>query len=295
MAAPSTLSDRLQVFGRMIKFSHTVFALPFALAAVVLAQPSHGIPLRLLFWILVAMVGARSAAMGFNRIADLRFDRRNPRTAGRALPAGVLSLRSAAALVAVFSLLFILAAAMLNRLCFLLSFPVLLILFSYSYTKRFTVLSHVYLGFSISLAPIGAWIAVTGSFSPQVLVLSLALLTYIAGFDILYACQDTEFDRQMGLFSLPACQGPGVALHISALLHGLSFICFFLILLVFDLGVVYLTAVILIGLLFILEHKLVKPDDLSRIEAAFFQANCAISLILFLGVLGDKLLRTMGT
>jgi putative 4-hydroxybenzoate polyprenyltransferase len=287
----SGVMNRIQLFGRMIKFSHTVFALPFALASVVLANRQVAISPALLFWILSAMVGARSAAMGFNRIVDARFDSQNPRTARRAIPSGAISMRTAIVLVAVCSGVFLGAAAMISRLCFLLAFPVLAVLFFYSYTKRFTVFSHFYLGFSISLAPIGAWIAVTGGFDPAVLLISLGLLTYIAGFDILYACQDVRFDQQMGLFSIPARWGSAVAFHVASLLHFVSFLSFFLIYVAFDLGAVYLLALLLIGVLFVVEHKLVHPHNLTHIHAAFFQVNSAISVVLFMGILGDELLR----
>ncbi|MEW6265530.1 MAG: UbiA-like polyprenyltransferase [Thermodesulfobacteriota bacterium] len=289
--ASSGLWRRLELYGRMIKFSHTVFALPFALAAVILAQREHALTIGLVWWILVAMVGARSAAMGFNRIADARFDRLNPRTAGRAIPAGSLSLKTAAAFVVISSAVFVLAAAMISPLCFQLSFPVLAILFSYSYTKRFTSFSHLFLGLAISLAPLGAWIAVAGRFDWPILTLSLALLTYIAGFDILYACQDIEFDQKTGLHSIPARWGPGPALHVSALLHLLTFVFLFLVLIAFDLSLVYFAAVVVIGLLLILEHKLVRPDDLTNINMAFFHVNSAVSVVLFLGMAGDELLR----
>ena len=287
---PAVLA-RILVFGRMIKFSHTIFALPFALAAVVLAQRDHPLSWPLLFWILVAMVGARSAAMGFNRIADAQIDAHNPRTARRAIPAGQLSMASAVSFVLFFAALFILAAGMISRLCLLLAPPVLLVLCAYSLTKRFTSLSHLFLGFAISLAPIGAWIAVTGGFDPAVLPLSLALLTYIAGFDIIYACQDLSCDRDLGLFSIPSRFGARAAFHISALLHGVAFVCFFLLLIVFDLGAVYGLALGIIGCLLILEHRLVRPDNMEKIQLAFFQVNSAISVILFAGVLADELVR----
>ena len=285
---------RVQIFGRMIKFSHTVFALPFALAAVVLAQRFHAVGASQLFWILAAMVGARSAAMGFNRIVDAHYDKANPRTAGREIPAGRLSTRAALVLVLLCSALFVLAAAMLSRLCLLLALPVLVILMLYSYTKRFTSFSHLYLGFSISLAPLGAWIAVTGRFDWPIVALCLALLTYIAGFDILYACQDMDFDRQAGLFSIPARWGPKAAFHVSAALHLAAFGFFFLIHLVFDMGAVYLATVLIIGGLLVLEHRLVRPHDLGRIQMAFFNVNSVISILLFLGVLGDELIHLNG-
>lgn len=283
--------ERALAYGRMVKFSHTIFALPFALSAVILAQRQHPMTLADIFWILIAMIGARSSAMGFNRITDIRFDSKNPRTSKREIPAGRLSLASAKLLVIFFSGLFIFASAMLGRLCFYFSFPVLAILFSYSYTKRFTYLSHLCLGFAISLAPIGAWIALTKTFSWPILLLSLALMTYIAGFDTLYACQDADFDKKEGLFSIPAQFGIKRALFISEMTHLFSFCFFFLIYIVFDMNIMYLGAVIIIGILLIVEHRLVKPDDLSNVNVAFFHVNSIISITLFLGVLADELVR----
>ncbi len=278
-------------YGRMIKFSHTVFALPFALSAVVLAHRQSDISFGSLFWIVIAMIGARSAAMGFNRIVDADYDRENPRTALREIPQGKLGKTAAWRFVFFFSLVFILAAAMLGSLCFYLSFPVLALLFSYSYTKRFTLLCHVYLGFVIALAPMGAWIGLTGRFSWPVLLLCLALLTYIAGFDILYACQDLQFDRRAGLYSIPAQWGVKQALFISTGLHILSF--FFLLGMkpLFDLGTIYLITVLVIGLLFITEHRLVHPEDLSHVHMAFFHMNSIISLFLLTGIFLDTLVR----
>ncbi len=275
----------------MIKFSHTVFALPFALSAVILAQRQHQMIISDIFWILVAMIGARSSAMGFNRIADARLDAKNPRTSIRAIPSGRLSLSSAILFVVLFSGLFIFASAMLGKLCFYISIPMLIILFSYSYTKRFTWLSHIYLGFAIALAPVGAWIAIAKTFSWAVLILSLALMTYIAGFDILYACQDIEFDKDEGLFSIPAHFGVKKALIIASIIHLSSFFFFFLIYIVFDMNLMYFFAVVVIGILLIVEHRLVKPDDLSNINLAFFHVNSLISITLFIGVLADELVR----
>ena len=284
---------RVQVYGRMIKFSHTVFALPFALAAVILAQRQHPVTARSIFWILIAMVGARSAAMGFNRITDARFDARNPRTAGREIPSGRLSTAAAAVFVVLSSMIFIQAAAMLGDLCFYLSFPVLGILLFYSYAKRFTWMAHLYLGFAISLAPLGAWIAVTGQFSREILPLSLALMTYIAGFDILYACQDIDFDRSEGLFSIPVRFGVNGALWIARLIHSLSFGLFLALFFIFDMQGPYLMSVGAIGCLLLFEHWLVRPDDLSRIHIAFFHVNSIISISLLTGVAGDEIIRRL--
>ncbi len=283
--------ERILTYGRMIKFSHTVFALPFALSAVILAQRQHQMIISDIFWILLAMIGARSSAMGFNRIADARLDAKNPRTSIRAIPSGRLSLSSATLFVVLFSGLFIFASAMLGKLCFYISIPILIILFSYSYTKRFTYLSHIYLGFAIALAPVGAWIAIAKTFSWAVLILSLALMTYIAGFDILYACQDIEFDKDEGLFSIPAHFGVKKALIIASIIHLASFCFFFLIYIVFDMNLMYFFAVVIIGILLIVEHWLVKPNDLSNINLAFFHVNSLISITLFLGVLADELVR----
>ncbi|MEJ5300535.1 MAG: UbiA-like polyprenyltransferase [Thermodesulforhabdaceae bacterium] len=275
-------------FGRLIKFSHTVFAMPFALSSVVLAHVhARPVTLRTLFWILLAMVGARSAAMGFNRWADLHFDRLNPRTASRPSVTGEISSKAILLLVVAFSALFVLSAYQLGKLCFWLSFPVLAVLFSYSYTKRFTAWSHIYLGFAIGLAPLGAWIAVVGTWDWRIVPLSLALLTYIAGFDILYACQDIDFDRQIGLYSIPARIGVRKALLISSILHCATFIFLALLIPLFGLGKIYGFFLIVIGLLLVWEHRMVKPDDLSKVPVAFFHVNSLVSIFLFVGIGAD--------
>jgi 4-hydroxybenzoate polyprenyltransferase len=275
----------------MIKFSHTVFALPFALCAVVLAQRTHPLTLWQMLWLLGAMVGARSAAMGFNRIADAHLDAKNPRTAAREIPSGRLTRHAAMGFVMLSSGLFILSAAMLGPLCFYLSVPILLLMFLYSYAKRFTFLCHLYLGAVIALAPLGAWIALTGAFSPAITLLSVALMAYIAGFDILYACQDVDFDRQTGLHSIPARFNVPSALAIAGCLHVVSFVFFLFVYFAFDMGGVYLGAVGIIGGLMIAEHRMVKPHDLSRVNIAFFHMNAVISVTLFIGVLLDELIK----
>lgn len=282
---------KIVVFGKMIKFSHTVFALPFALTAVVLAQREHPLSFNVVFWILVAMIGARSAAMGFNRMVDAAYDARNPRTSNWEIPAGAISKKSAWIFIILSSVLFIFAAGMISTICLLFSAPTLGVLLFYSYTKRFTMYSHLFLGFAISLAPAGAWIAVTGTIDIAIAPLSLALLTYIAGFDILYACQDEDFDRRAGLCSIPASFGPVIAFHVSSVLHLASFIFFFSIYFIFNLGVTYLITLFLIGFLLIIEHKLVRPDNLEHIDVAFFHVNSIISVLVFLGVFGDELIR----
>jgi len=275
----------------MIKFSHTIFALPFVLSAVVLAFRDHSLGVMDIAWIIIAAVSARSAAMGFNRIADVGFDRANPRTMNREIPSGELSMTSAIGFVVISSGIFVFSAAMLSSLCFYLSIPVLGILFGYSYTKRFTQWCHLYLGFAISLAPMGAWIAATGTFSWGILCLSCALMTYIGGFDIIYSCQDTHFDQGQKLFSLPSKIGIRNSLNLSSGLHVVSFVFFLLVYFIFDMQSVYLVTVFLIGALFVVEHKLVNPDDLKNIDIAFFHVNSVISVLLFAGILADELVR----
>lgn len=281
----SKIKEKILIYGKMIKFSHTVFALPFALSAVVMAWRDHPPRMAELFWILLAMVGARSAAMGFNRIVDAPIDGKNPRTAIREIPSGKLSGKEATLFVWASAALFIFAAAMLGALCFWLSFPVLFFLLFYSYTKRFTMYCHLYLGFAISLAPLGAWIAVTGTVSATPVFLTLALMTYIAGFDILYACQDIDFDRDQGLFSLPALLGPQNAMTISSLLHVATMIFLGAMTMTFDMHPVFFFFLGVIGVLLIIEHRLVRPDNLSRINIAFFHINSLVSVCLLAGVL----------
>lgn len=280
-----SLKNRLMVYGRMIKFSHTIFALPFALSAVVMAWQQHSPSFVRVIWILLAMAGARSAAMGFNRIVDADIDMKNERTAIREIPSGRLSKSQAVWFVVFSSLLFVFSAWMLSRLCFYLSFPVLFFLLFYSYTKRFTKYCHLYLGFAIGLAPVGAWVAVTGGLSVAPVLLSLALMTYIAGFDILYACQDIEFDQKEHLFSLPSVIGAPRAMRISSVLHVLTLVLLFAMYAVFGMHPVFLVFLGIIGVLLVIEHTLVKPDDLSHINVAFFHMNSIISVLLFAGVL----------
>ncbi|MCD6186238.1 MAG: UbiA family prenyltransferase [Deltaproteobacteria bacterium] len=286
-----SLAKNIFIYFRMIKFSHTIFALPFALAAAILAWRQYTVDWTDIFWVLIAMTSARSAAMGFNRIADVGFDAKNIRTAMRAIPAKDISLVSAGIFVLLFSIVFIFASVMLGRICFYFAFPVLIILFSYSYAKRFTLLSHLYLGFVISLVPVGAWIALTNTFSFSILLLSLALMFYIAGFDIIYACQDIDFDRKAGLYSIPAGFGIKKALVISKIMHFFSFFFFCLIYFAFDMHLIYLLALFMIGILLIIEHRIVRFDDLEKIRIAFFHVNSIISVTLFMGILFDELTR----
>ena len=264
----------------MIKIEHTLFALPFAFLGAVLA--AGGFPtLRQLVWITLAMVGARSAAMAFNRIADREFDARNPRTRSRAVPAGRLSVSFVWAFTLASAALFFLAAAMLNRLTLLLAPVALASVLLYSYTKRFTSLSHVVLGWCLCIAPTGAWIAVRGALDSAVpLLLSLVVLCWTAGFDVLYACQDYDFDRKAGLRSIPARVGVARALWFSRLLHAGAFAALVALYFLTSLGGLALAGVLLTGALLVYQHSLVRADDLSRLDAAFFTTNAFVSVIL---------------
>jgi 4-hydroxybenzoate polyprenyltransferase len=285
--------QRLLAYGRMIRFSHSVFALPFALTAVVLAA-GRDVPWATLGWIVVAMVGARSAAMGFNRLVDQQYDARNPRTAGRELPRGVLRRAEVWAFVAASAAALVLAAGMLNPLCLVLSPVALAVVFGYSYTKRFTDLSHLVLGLALAIAPVGAWLAVRGRFEAPPLLLALAVLTWVAGFDVIYACQDVAFDRASGLRSLPARVGVARALRVSAGLHALSVASLGAIYLVSALHPLYLLGVAGVAALLVYEHSLVTPGDLSRVNAAFFTVNGWISLGYFAVTVAARVLAGRG-
>jgi 4-hydroxybenzoate polyprenyltransferase len=277
----------------MIKIEHTLFALPFAFLGAVLA--ADGIPsLRQIAWITLAMVGARSAAMAFNRIVDSEYDARNPRTRSRAIPAGILSPAFVWVFTAVSAALFFLAAAMLNKLTLVLSPIALGSILLYSFTKRWTVLSHVVLGWCLAIAPTAAWIAVRGAIdSPVPLLLSLLVLLWTAGFDVLYACQDYDFDVQEGLFSMPKRFGVARSLCVARLLHVQAFAALLALYWVTGLGPFALVGVIATGALLIYQHHLVRADDLSRLNAAFFTTNAFVSVILFLTFGGAALLRTL--
>ena len=278
----------------MIKFEHTLFALPFAFLGMLLA--AEGWPSwRTVAWIVVAMVGARSAAMGFNRLVDRRIDAANPRTAGRALPAGLVTPRWVTLFVAASAAVLIFAAWQLNRLAFYLSPLALTILFLYSYTKRFTWASHVFLGLSLAGAPLGAWIAVRGDLAPTPFVLAAAVLLWVAGFDILYALQDLDFDRRSGLFSVPARFGVVRSLWISGLLHVVMLALLALLPRIYSEGPPGLGTGYWIGwagclLLILYQHWVIRPGDLSRLNAAFFTANGILSVWLFATTALDILL-----
>ena len=268
----------------MIKFEHSVFALPFALTGALLAireGPVEGIWWKLA-WIVVAMVGARSAAMAFNRLVDAEIDSRNPRTRMRHIPAGLLSRGFGWVFVAGASAAFLLAAWALGPLCLRLAPVALAIVFLYSYTKRFTSFSHLVLGFCLGIAPAAAWIAVRGSLDPRILWLTAAVMFWTAGFDIIYSCQDFEFDRAEKLFSVPGAIGIAKALQLARLLHVLMTACLLTLVYALNLGLLALAGIAAVVLLLIYEHGLVKAHDLSRVNAAFFTMNGLVSVLFFL-------------
>jgi 4-hydroxybenzoate polyprenyltransferase len=273
--------QKLKTTLEMIKVEHSVFALPFALTGAMLA--ANGWPnWRQVFWIVVAMVGARSAAMTFNRIADREFDASNPRTEKRALPAGHLTLRFAAVFTVVSAALLVLAAWELNPLAFKLSPVALALLLLYSYTKRFTLFSHVVLGMCLGLSPVAAWIALRGDVSWAVIILGAAVTLWVAGFDIIYACQDVEFDHTKDLHSIPKKFGIAAALYASATLHVLMLAMLVIVARMSGLGWIALGGLVPVAALLAYEHLLVRPSDLSRVNAAFFTINGYISVLFFL-------------
>ncbi|MDH7600527.1 MAG: UbiA-like polyprenyltransferase [Armatimonadota bacterium] len=281
---------KLLVILEMIKFEHTVFALPFALASALVA--SHGLPSgRTLGLILMAMVGARSAAMAFNRIVDVRLDALNPRTANRALPRNLVSRGAAWALVVGGSAMLLIAACLLNPLACALSPVALAVVLGYSYSKRFTSLSHLWLGLALGIAPVGAWVAVKGEIGFPSMVLSAAVILWTAGFDIIYALQDLEFDRRFGLFSLPARMGPSRALLVSRAFHVGATILLILFGFLCKLGVWYYVGVGLAAGSLLYEQSIVSPDDLSRVNAAFFNANGVVSIAILAFVALDLYAR----
>jgi 4-hydroxybenzoate polyprenyltransferase len=282
---------RTRIILEMIKFEHTVFMLPFALMAAVIAGRGdwphfwHALP-----WILVAMVGARSAAMAFNRIVDRKWDALNPRTASRAIPAGVLTVGQVAIFTIVAAGLLVWAAAMLNPLALMLSPLALFLVFGYSYTKRFTAFSHLVLGLALSAAPVGAWIAITGRIDPPALWIAGAVVCWLFGFDILYALQDEEFDKANGLHSMPVLLGKRRSLIASRVAHTVMIGLLAMAGISAHLGILYAVAVVFTGALIFYEQSLVKPDDLSRINLAFFTLNGYVSIGLFLLTLADVLI-----
>ncbi|MBI1908814.1 MAG: UbiA family prenyltransferase [Deltaproteobacteria bacterium] len=273
---------KLKNYFSLIKFSHSLFALPFALSSMLVA--AHGFPpLRTFFLIVVAMILARSSAMAFNRLVDSDIDAQNPRTQMREIPQKILSKKQVFAFFVVSSLFFAAVTFFINRLCFFLSPVALTIILFYSITKRFTSLSHFFLGLGLGISPVGSWLAVTGEWSWKPVVLGIAVLFWVASFDIIYATQDYEFDKKSGLHSLVVRLGLSNALHLSSLLHLLTFLLLIFFGLLTGMGWTYYGANLLIGFFLFYQHRLVKPDNLSRVNAAFFTANGVVSILFLVG------------
>ncbi|MFH0843498.1 MAG: UbiA-like polyprenyltransferase [Bacteroidota bacterium] len=289
----SSFSDSVKKYLSLVKFSHTVFAMPFALIgfSLAVAESEHQFSLRLLLLIILCMIFARNAAMGFNRIADYRYDALNPRTRSREIPSGSISLRSAAIFVGINSILFIVTTAFINKLTLSLSPVALLIILGYSLTKKITSLCHFILGLGLSLAPIGAYISVTGSFALLPLLYSLIVLTWVSGFDIIYALQDDEFDRDNRLHSLPSAAGRKKALIISITVHTLTFLLLITAGYKGSGGLLWWTGAAIFTLLLIYQHLIVKHDDLSRVTLAFGTTNGIASILFALFVILDLFLR----
>ena len=277
-----------------VKLPHTVFALPFALVGATLASYVRPVTGMKLLWIVIAFTSARFAAMGFNRIVDRRIDAANPRTARREIPAGVIGVVEASIAVALASALFVLAAWRLNPLCLALSPLALAWVFFYSFTKRFTRWSHLVLGFGLAIAPVGGYLAITGTWSDpwwMLIALAVAVATWVGGFDILYALQDVEFDREHGLHSIPAMLGEGSALLLARALHAITILALALAGVAAGAAWLYAAGVIVAALLLLYEHSLVRVNDLSRLDAAFFTMNGVISIVFFGFVLAERLVR----
>ena len=291
------LKSKISDYGSLVRFSHTVFALPFALSSVALAWPKHPVTLRALFWILIAMVGARTAAMGFNRLADKKFDALNPRTRAWELPSGAVKTSEAVVLTAGAALVFVIAAYQLNWVCFVLSPVALAIVFFYSLTKRFTWASHLFLGLALAIAPVGAWLATTTMPIDLLelttpIYLGLAVVFWLGGFDIIYSLQDREFDRAHGLHSIPVRFGVAGALRLSTFFHCCTIL--FLAMVGFSAGTgwVYWVGFAAVAGVLGWEHRIVTPRDLSRINRAFFDLNAYVSIGYFLATLIDVVIAT---
>ena len=282
----------LKVTLEMIKWEHSIFALPFALCGAMLA--ARGLPTwHQLAWIVVAMVSARSAAMAFNRLADASIDAANPRTAARALPAGSLTPGFVTSFVLFSCGVFVLAASRLNRLTLLLAPVALAVVLLYSYSKRFTRWSHLFLGFALGIAPAAAWIAVRGSLDPRILLLTAAVTFWVGGFDVIYACQDYDFDCSHGLHSVPRHLGIHAALWMARAFHLVMLALLVSLVMAFGLGKLAILGVACVAVLLAYEHSLVRHDDLSNLNAAFFTMNGVISVVFFASVAGDLLSRKL--
>ncbi len=274
----------------MIKWEHSVFALPFALTGAMLA--AHGFPgMGTIAWIIVCMITARSAAMAFNRWADADLDATNPRTASRAIPAGLLDRKFVGLFVAAMALLFFVACSQLNRLTFFLSPLAMFVVLFYSYTKRFTRWSHLFLGLALGIAPAAAWIAVRASFDPRILILTAAVLFWVAGFDILYSCQDAEHDRGAGLNSVPQAMGIAAAFWTARAMHILMLALLLWLTHAFALGSIAKLGLVIVAALLLYEHSIISPRDMRRMNAAFFTLNGVISILFFVSVAADLLLQ----
>lgn len=280
--------EKLVLYLRLIKFPHSIFALPFALTGAILA--ASGIPsLRQIFWIVIAMVSARSGAMGLNRIIDRKIDAENPRTANREIPAGKVRVLDAVIFMVISFAALVFAAYMLNPLCLKLSPVAIAVVSLYPYTKRFTWLSHFVLGLSLSAAPVGAWIAVRGTLDWEIFPMALAVIFWLAGFDVLYALQDLEFDKSFGLYSMPKKFGIRKTLLLSNIFHFFTLSLLIFTGIIFDLGIFYWPGMVIVGGLLIYEHSIVKPDDLSKLDLAFFNMNGYISMTVFIFTMLDYL------
>ena len=275
----SSILVKARDYGRMVRFSHSIFALPFALTSVAFASLTSPLTTRIVVWVVIAMVAARNAAMGFNRLVDASIDARNPRTASREIPSGVLRRGEVAAFVVLLSAVFVLAAGMLNSTCLWLSPLALAIVFFYSYTKRFLRPSPLALGLSLAIAPDGAWIAVPGGIAWPPVLVGAAVLCWVAGFDIIYALQDVDFDRREGLHSIPARFGAVAGLRIARALHVLSVVALLGVYPLLPLHPVYLLGVGAVALILAYEHTLVRADDLSKVNLAFFTVNGFVSIV----------------
>jgi 4-hydroxybenzoate polyprenyltransferase len=280
----------------LVKFSHTVFAMPFALIgfSLAVAGNDNDLSIRLLLLIILCMIFARNSAMGFNRLADKRFDALNPRTKNREVPSGVISARAVAVFVIINSVLFITAAGLINRLTLILSPVALIVILSYSLTKRITAFSHFILGLGLSLAPVGAYISVTGSFALLPVIYSLIVITWVSGFDIIYALQDDDFDRSNSLYSLPSTRGRTRALTISIIVHFITFISITAAGLLGNVSYIFWIGAAIFTALLIYQHMIVKPDDISRVTVAFGTTNGIASIIFAVFVILDLYLRNQG-
>jgi 4-hydroxybenzoate polyprenyltransferase len=277
-------------FLKMIKIEHSLFALPFAFTSAVIA--ANGIPdIGKIFWIIVAMVGARSGAMGLNRVIDAEIDKKNPRTVNREIPAGKISKKEALTYIIISFLVYEFATFMLNKLCFILSPIPILIFILYSYTKRFTAFCHIVLGIALGLAPVGAWIAINGDINIGVLLMGFGVLFWVAGFDVIYALQDIDFDKKENLHSIPRYLGLKGSLIVSQTFHLLAFLIFLYLYNYFSLGYLYLFGILISGVFMFYQHLLIKKDGLSRVDIAFFNLNAYISITIFIFTFIDVLTR----